>query len=37
VPTWIWASCAVLIVVISLLVIVALTTGILIGQGLGGG
>lgn len=37
VPTWIWASCAVLIIVISLLVIVALTTGILIGQGLGGG
>jgi hypothetical protein len=37
VPTWIWASCAVLIIVIGLLVIVALTTGILIGQGLGGG
>jgi len=36
-PTWVWVGCAVLIVLASLLVVVALTTGILIGQGLGGG
>jgi hypothetical protein len=36
-PSWAWIGCAVLILVISLLAIVALTTGILIGQGLGGG
>jgi pSer/pThr/pTyr-binding forkhead associated (FHA) protein len=35
-PTWAWIGCVVLIIVISLLVILALTTGILIGQGLGG-
>lgn len=35
-PTWIWIGCVVLIIVISLMVIIALTTGILIGQGLGG-
>jgi len=34
-PTWVWVGCAVLVLVVSLLVIVALTTGILIGQGLG--
>ncbi|UCC88607.1 MAG: FHA domain-containing protein [Anaerolineales bacterium] len=36
-PSWAWIGCAILIVVITLMVIVALTTGILIGQGLGGG
>jgi hypothetical protein len=36
-PTWVWVGCAVLIALTILLVIVALTTGILIGQGLGGG
>jgi hypothetical protein len=36
-PSWVWIGCAALIVVIGLLVIVALTTGILIGQGLVGG
>jgi pSer/pThr/pTyr-binding forkhead associated (FHA) protein len=35
-PTWAWVGCAVLIVVILLLMVVTLTTGILIGQGLGG-
>ncbi len=35
-PTWAWVACAVVIIVIGLLMIVALTTGILIGQGLGG-
>ena len=34
-PTWAWVGC-VLLIIISLLVIVALTTGILIGQGVGG-
>lgn len=36
-PSWAWIGCAALIVVMGLLVIVALTTGILIGQGLVGG
>jgi pSer/pThr/pTyr-binding forkhead associated (FHA) protein len=36
-PTWAWVGCAVLIIVMGLLVIAALTTGILIGQGLMGG
>ena len=36
-PTWAWVGCAVLIIVVGLLVIAALTTGILIGQGLVGG
>lgn len=36
-PTWVWFGCATLLVVMSLLAILALTTGILIGQGLGGG
>jgi hypothetical protein len=35
-PVWMWIGCAVLIIII-LLTIVALTTGILIGQGLGVG
>lgn len=35
-PTWAWIGCTVLIVLV-LLTVVALTTGILIGQGLGGG
>lgn len=35
-PTWAWVGCAVLIIIILLLLVVALTTGILIGQGLGG-
>lgn len=35
-PTWIWVGCAVLVIVL-LLMVVALTTGILIGQGLIGG
>jgi pSer/pThr/pTyr-binding forkhead associated (FHA) protein len=35
-PTWVWVGCAVLVIVI-LLMVVALTTGILIGQGLVGG
>ena len=34
-PTWAWVGCAVLIIII-LLMVVTLTTGILIGQGLGG-
>ena len=36
-PTWAWVGCALLLAVIGLLMVVALTTGILIGQGLGGG
>jgi hypothetical protein len=36
-PTWIWAGCAVLLMLIGLLIVVALATGIFIGQGLGGG
>ncbi len=35
-PTWVWFGCAALVIVTLLLIIVALTTGILIGQGLGG-
>jgi hypothetical protein len=36
-PTWVWAGCAGLLVLIGLLIAIALATGILIGQGLGGG
>jgi hypothetical protein len=36
-PRWIWAGCAGLIVIIGLLIVIALATGVLIGQGLGGG
>jgi hypothetical protein len=35
-PTWALIGCAVLIIIILLLMVVTLTTGILIGQGLGG-
>jgi hypothetical protein len=35
-PTWTWVGCVALIILI-LLIAVAMTTGILIGQGLGGG
>jgi hypothetical protein len=35
-PTWALIGCAVLVIVVLLLMIVTLTTGILIGQGLGG-
>jgi hypothetical protein len=35
-PTWAWVGCLALIIFI-LLTVVTLTTGILIGQGLGGG
>jgi hypothetical protein len=36
VPTWVWLGCAAVVIAILLLIIIALTTGILIGQGLGG-
>jgi pSer/pThr/pTyr-binding forkhead associated (FHA) protein len=35
-PTWAWVGCVVLIIIILLLMVLILTTGILIGQGLGG-
>jgi pSer/pThr/pTyr-binding forkhead associated (FHA) protein len=35
-PTWVWIGCVALIILI-ILIVVTLTTGILIGQGLGGG
>ena len=35
-PTWAWVGCVVLIIIVVLLMILTLTTGILIGQGLGG-
>jgi hypothetical protein len=37
IPTWVWAGCAGLLLVIGILTVVALSLGILIGQGLGGG
>jgi hypothetical protein len=35
-PSWAWAGCIGLMILVSLLVVIALAMGILIGQGLGG-
>jgi hypothetical protein len=36
VPTWVWAGCVGLLIILALVIITALAAGILIGQGLGG-